>query len=249
MKPSPDYKPARIRRSARTGSKPFTMRFNIFYMIHKGLRAILYDAATNIQRVDFNNEEEAEAALKEVSSIVDWFDHHAHIEDNQIFPAVMQYEPSVVDAFEKEHIKDHELSEKLRVLVNMYYSLTKDAERIQLGSALRKSYIEFMVFNLEHMAKEEDIINNLLWRYYTDEELIGISKQVTASLSPETLAWSTPWIMKGLSNQEIVGWLKSVEKTAPQQVFDGLFSVAENELPGHRFHQVVEGLTEGVMLA
>jgi hemerythrin-like domain-containing protein len=225
------------------------MRYNIFYRIHKGLRTMLYETAIELQRTDFNNEEESETILQKITAVVDLFDNHAHTEDTMAFPAVEQYEPSVVDAFEKEHVKDHELSQKLRTLIVIFSSLKTDDEKINLGSAFRKAFVEFLVFNLEHMAKEEDVINNLLWRYYSDEEIQAIEQKIVSSQTPETAAIATKWMFRGLSNHEIVCWLKIVEKNAPEFVFNNLFGTAEKELPGLRFRQVLEGLTEGAMLA
>src|SRR5215475_5199688 len=116
------------------------MRYNTFYQIHKALRAMLYETAIELQRTDFNNEEAAEEALMNIEHVVNLFDKHAHHEDTLVFPAVEKYEPSVVDAFEQEHVKDHELCSKLRTLINMFNSIESDDERIQLGSAIRKSF-------------------------------------------------------------------------------------------------------------
>ncbi len=55
-------------------------------------------------------------------------------------------------------------------------------------------------------------------------------------------------MMRGLSNTEISGWLKAVEKNAPEIVFNNLFSIAEKELPHDRFRKVLENLTEGTMV-
>ena len=225
------------------------MRYNIFYQIHKGLRAMLYETAIQLQRTDFNNDEEAETILIQITSVVDLFDKHAYFEDNLVFPAVVQYEPSMVDSFEQEHVKDHQLSAKLRTLMAMFDSLEGNDERIELGSALRKSFVEFLTFNLEHMAKEEDTINNLLWRYYTDEQIRAIEHQIVSSQTPEATAIAWKWMLRGLSNQEITRWLKTVEKNAPEFDFNNLFAAAEKELPNVRFRQVLEGLTEGAMLA
>jgi DUF438 domain-containing protein len=225
------------------------MRYNTFYQIHKALRAMLYETAIELQQTDFNNEEESAETLTNIESVVNLFDKHAHHEDTLVFPAVEKYEPSVVDAFEQEHVRDHELGSKLRTLVTMFDSVQTDEDRLQLGSAIRKSFVEFLTFNLEHMAKEEDIINNLLWRYYTDDEIRAIEYQIVSKQTPEATALAWKWMLRGLSNQEITRWLKLVEKNAPEVVFNNLFSMAEKELPNARFRQVLEGLTEGAMLA
>lgn len=218
------------------------MRYNTFYQVHKALRAMLYETATELQRTDFNNEEETTSLLANITSVLDVFDKHAYNEDHFVFSAVEQYEPSVVDAFEQEHARDHELSAQLRTLINIYRSLEKEEEKIQLGSALRKAFVDFIAFNLVHMAKEEDIINNLLWRYYTDEQIRAIEKQIISNQTPESTAVVWKWMIKGLSNAEIIDWLKTVEKNAPQLVFKNLFLTAEKELPGNRFRQVINEL-------
>lgn len=225
------------------------MRYNTFYQVHKGLRAMLYETGTELQRTDFNSEEEVGSVLANITTIVDVFDKHAHNEDFFVFAALAQYEPSVVDSFEQEHERDHELSTQLRTLINIYRSLETDAEKIQLGSALRKAYVDFLAFNLVHMAKEEDIINNLLWRYYSDEEILAIEKQIIASQTPESTAVVWKWMIRGLSNREITNWFKAVERNAPQVVFKNLFLTAEKELPRDRFQQVVNELTEARLRA
>src|SRR6185295_9259257 len=220
------------------------MRYNTFYQVHKALRAMLYETATELQRTDFNNQDEVTSVIANITTVVDVFDKHAYNEDHFVFSAVEQYEPSVVDSFEQEHVKDHELSTQLRTLINIYRSLESEEERIQLGSALRKAFVDFLAFNLVHMAKEEDIINNLLWRYYTDEQIRAIEKQIIAIQAPESTAVVWKWMLRGLSNLEIINWLKAVEKNAPEFVFHNLVTTAEKELPRDRFQHVVGELGE-----
>lgn len=225
------------------------MRYNSFYQVHKALRAMLYETAIELQRTDFNNNEEAMAVLSSITTIVNVFDKHAYNEDQYVFAAVTQYEPSIVDSFEQEHVKDHELAVQLRTLINIYPTLETDDEKNQLGSAMRKAFIDFMTFNLVHMAKEEDVINNLLWRYYTDDQIKAIERKIISNQTPESTAIVWKWMLHGLSNLEITNWLRAVEKNAPEVVFNNLFATAEKELPAIRFRQVIEELTQRQMVA
>lgn len=230
--------------------KPNVMsRFNIFNQVHKALRAMLYDTSLTIQQTHFADAEETETALEKVRATVDIFDEHAAHEDHFVLPAIRQYEPSVVDAFEQEHEKDHALSERLRGLLTVYNHAIKTEVKIETGQAINQAFIEFMIFNLEHMAKEETVLNKILWRYYSDAEIIAINQRIVASISPEEMAVTSAWMMRGMSNAEISGWLKAVEKNAPEPVFTRLFSIAEKELPNDRFRKVLENLTEGTMVA
>jgi len=224
-------------------------RFNIFNQVHKALRAMLYDTSLALQQTHFADAEESETALEKVSVAVDVFDKHSAHEDSFILPAIRQYEPSLSDAFEQEHEKDHALSESLRGLLTVYRYAIKTEVKIETGRAINKAFIEFMIFNLEHMAKEETVLNKVLWRYYSDAQIMALNQKIVASLPPEEMAFTSAWMMRGMSNTEISGWLKTVEKNAPEPVFTMLFSIAEKELPGDRFRKVMENLTEGTMVA
>jgi hypothetical protein len=57
------------------------------------------------------------------------------------------------------------------------------------------------------------------------------------------------WMMRGLNNVEMTAWLRRVEKSALEAVFQSLFVIAEKELTERRIRQISEGLTEGAMLA
>jgi hypothetical protein len=92
-------------------------------------------------------------------------------------------------------------------------------------------------------------LNKVLWRYYSDEEIMDTSRRIVSTIPQSEMAVTNAWMMRGLSNTEISGWLKAVEKNAPQPVFTQLFNIAEKELPENRFRKVMENLTEGTMVA
>ena len=224
-------------------------RYNTFYLIHKALRAMLYDTALTLQQTDFANYTEARAALVKVNDVLFAFDNHAHHEDNFIMPAVETYEPALAASFEKEHVEDLRISNRLKNIIVIYENTFFPEERTVCGSAITKSFTEFLVFNLEHMAKEEEVLNPILWRYYTDKELKELTQAIIAKIEPEQMEKFSTWMMRGLHNGEITGWLKEVERNAPEPVFQSLFTVAERELPQRRFRLILECLTEGAMLA
>jgi hypothetical protein len=222
------------------------MRVNIFNQIHKGLRALLYETSILLQQTDFSHKEEMQTAIKRVTLVADMFDDHAHHEDNFILPAINEYEPSIVDAFEQEHELDAKLTRALKDSLQAL-QMASPLVRPNMANELSKTFVQFMVFNLEHMSKEESILNKILWRYYSDEEILDIQKKIVANLSPWSASVSSGWIIRGLNNPEILRWLKSVEESAPETVFQNLFATAERELPEHRFRQVQEAFEEVIV--
>ena len=225
------------------------MRYNIFNQIHKALRAMLYDTALVLQQTHFANPDESESALEKIKVVLDQFDKHAKHEDDFVLPAIAHYEPSLVDAFEQEHVEDHTLAENLRNQVKSFELITEDQKKMLAGRDILHAFIAFMTFNLNHMGREETVLNQRLWRYYTDPELILLSQKILASLPAEEVALSSTWMMRGLSNSEITTWLKAVQTNAPEPVFNHLFYTAEKELSHSRFRKILEDLTEGVMIA
>lgn len=225
------------------------MRFNIFNQIHKALRALLYDTALLLQQTNFSHGEEVEASLSRVRHVLDVFDKHAAHEDNSILPAIAEYEPALVDTFEREHEEDHEMAETLRALVASFENEFSVEGKMKAGQEILHAFIAFMTFNLEHMAKEETVLNERLWRYYTDAEIAEINHRIVTSIPHEEMAFTSAWMMKGLSNSEISRWMKEVQRNAPEFVFSALFSIAERELSHDRFRKILEDLTEGAMVA
>ncbi len=224
-------------------------RYNIFNQVHKGLRALLYETMIQLQQTDFTNADETEDVIERIKIILSLFDSHAHTEDQFILPAIVQYEPSVVDAFEQEHVKDLQLSQQLSDQLKALSLSVSTETKIQMGAVLSTAVLDFMLFNLSHMKKEEDVLNKLLWRYYSDDELKGITHSIVARVAPEKMSLYSKWMMRGLNNAEISNWLKEVKNNAPDFVFESLMRVASAELSEHRWQLVQEDLTEGAMLA
>jgi len=213
-------------------------RYNMFNNIHKALRALLYEESVALLQCDFTVRAEAERISKRVMEVVDLFENHADTEDNYILPLIMEYEPSVSLAFQEEHIADKELCLKLRFLALQLPDTQEPAEAEQTGRFLQFAFQEFVIFNLKHMAKEEDILNNLLWRYYEDAQLKVFTRNIIAAQSPEKLALASRWMMRGLNNMEIIAWLRQIKGEAPEPVFNGLLNLAEAELSRERWDLV-----------
>jgi hemerythrin-like domain-containing protein len=224
-------------------------RYNSFNIIHKGLRAALYQTALQLQQTDFTEDETAEEALNKVREIVMLFEGHAHKEDHFVLPLINEYEPSVVAAFNSEHEEDEKLGNELKFAIEKVTNSVTGSEKIVSGRELSEAFVRFMVFNLNHMAKEEDIINKILWRYYSDDEIRAMVAKIGKQDPPWIQEFYFTWMIRGISNGEAVNWMKSIQKGVPPVVFQSLIQKAEQELPGRRFKKIAQSLSEGVQLA
>ncbi len=213
-------------------------RVNIFNQVHKGLRAALYHTATMLQQVDFTSKAGAEEAFELLKEVVMLFDEHARKEDKYILPAIEQFEPSLSDCFKEEHVEDKALSAALLEAIENFEKLDSREEKTAAGIALNHDFSAFMIFNLKHMQKEEDVLNKLLWRYYNDADILAIHDTIVQSITPWHFDFYSKWMLRGLNNDEIIYWLKAVDSNAPPVVFQTLFAKAKNEVSKERFHSI-----------
>lgn len=224
-------------------------RFNSFNIIHKGLRAALYQTALQLQQTDFNEEGPAGEALDKVREIIMLFEGHAHKEDHFVLPMINEYEPSVVATFNAEHVEDERLGKELKNAADLLAACETPSEKASAGRALSESFVRFMVFNLEHMAKEEEIINKILWRYYSDDEIKAVTAQISKQDPPWIQEFYTTWMIRGINNDEAIGWMKAIERGVPPIAFQSLLQKAEKELPVNRYQKITRSLSEGIQLA
>lgn len=221
-------------------------RYNSFNIIHKGLRAALYQTALQLQQTDFTEEDQTEETLNKVREIVMLFEGHAHKEDNFVLPMINEYEPSVVAAFNAEHEEDDRLGKELNRAVENIANSSTILEKIVSGRELNESFVRFMVFNLNHMAKEEDIINKILWRYYSDDEIKAVVAKISKADPPWIHEFYVTWMIRGINNLEAVNWIKATEKGVPPIVFQSLIQKAKQELPAKRFQKISRSLSENL---
>lgn len=225
------------------------MRYNIFNTIHKGLRAALYQTALQLQQTDFTEEDQTEEAINKVKEIVMLFEGHAGKEDHYILPAINEYEPSVVATFNAEHIEDEQLGKDLNAAIEKLSACDEFLERIIAGRELNEAFVRFTVFNLNHMAKEEDIINKILWRYYSDDEIKTVGSEIGRHTEPWMQDFYATWMLRGINDSEATSWIKAIERGMPAVVFQTLMQKAEQELPQTRFKKITQSLTEGLQVA
>lgn len=224
---------------------PFTgQRFNSFNLIHKGLRALLFETGTVIMRTDFSNEEEGRKAVELISDVTAMFNDHAANEDQHVLPAVARFDESLQEEFEEEHEEDEELANKLSWLCDAYVHALTTERKMEIGRDLLYIFYEFTAFNLYHMNKEEEKLNRALWANYTDEEIMAIQQKIVSSIPPAIMAVNAKWMLRGINDVEVKGWLGQVKATAPEPAFRALIAQAETELSAIRWEKLAFSLAD-----
>ncbi|HVS96207.1 MAG TPA: hemerythrin domain-containing protein [Puia sp.] len=219
-----------------------TLRFNPFGQIHKGLRALLYDTAIMIQQTDFTRQEEIGKVTERVRFVNEAFAFHADTEDHRIFPKIAGIAPEVVADFESQHQTDHELSGQLDRCLSLFVSSNSSEQNAIAGNELLQAFNSFLAFNVEHMKKEETVINAILWKHFSDADLLQIVREIAASVPMDENMKISAWMLKGMASPEIVAWYKGIQQTAPAFVFEKFCQLASRTLAPPRWNKVWESL-------
>ncbi|CAN5893395.1 hypothetical protein BH11BAC4_BH11BAC4_05130 [soil metagenome] len=166
-------------------------RYNTFNMIHKSLKAMLYDTALSRQQTYFADAAETALAFEKMNEVINEviiaFEKHGMHEDTILMPVIATYDPAMIASFEDEHKEDLSLGNKLMHLQNVYNATASDEEKVIAGSVITRAFRDYMIFNLEHMQREEVELNQLLWDYYSDKELLEINARIVAGIPPAEL--------------------------------------------------------------
>ena len=211
-----------------------TKRYNVFKNIHKGLRTMLFSTQMKWQQTDFTSPEAA-SMVANLETVLYYYDQHAGHEDHFILSKIIQQEPQIAAALEEEHVVDHELSQNLRSLLNHGKDAASNETREAAAAAVFYALNEFIAFNLYHMNKEETILLPLLWKHFSDAEILGMQDNILASINPEILIEESRWMMRSISDTEIQEWLGGVKMSAPDFVYNTFMQMAAEELPAERF--------------
>ncbi|MCG2616876.1 hypothetical protein LZZ85_21445 [Terrimonas sp. NA20] len=224
-------------------------RFNLFIHSHKGLKALLYDTGMSLLHTDFWNVEDSGRIILRMREIISLFGKHAYGEDCFVLAAVKKYEPSVGDAFEQDHAYGRELAEELSAILTAYEAAAVITDKVWVAEKINMAYNRFLVFHIEVMEKEEEVLMPILWRYYNDQELLNMKKQVLSKLPAPLHVKMNNWMLKGMNIGEIVGWLKNVERSNGEFIYEALLNSAEIALSWQRFDMVIKGLDEQIAAA
>jgi hypothetical protein len=201
---------------------------------------LLYHTALQLQQSDFTIEADRQGAVEIIREVIYLFEGHAHTEDNQVFTLVQDVAPELVADFERQHVQDHELGEKLEQSLAALENASTDEEKIIAGIQLQVSFRDFTAFNLSHMNQEETLVNEKLWANYTDGELHEATMKIVGSIPPEKNARYSYWMLKGLSMTEIVMWYRGMKASVPSFVMGGMWSLAESALSSAKFKALRE---------
>jgi hypothetical protein len=162
-------------------------RVDLFTVIHKGIRSLLFDLARDAARVDLTSTHAVDGLVARIERTLGFLDEHARLEDTHMFSALRALDADLADELAEEHraleVVQLEVERAADALALAQLSARPDA-----GAHLARTINHLVAVQLIHMNREETEVSACLWAGYTDEQLIAIRTRLKDTLTAERYA-------------------------------------------------------------
>ena len=220
-------------------------RYNLYTNIHKGLRAFMADTLVTVGQTDGHDAQQVEIASNAVRSLLTLCRAHLDHEDHFIHPVLEACAPhSSVSCAEDhfEHLREFNQLELHLEHAQLLASVgAADAPQVWLSLYLHLN--QFVADNYLHMQKEEQDNMAVLWRHHSDEQLMALSKQLVASITPDEMALSMRWMLPNLNHHERLAMLTGLKAQASAFVFAERMAAVKILLNHRDWDKLVTGLS------
>jgi hypothetical protein len=206
-----------------------TGRYEIYTLIHKGLRLFMSDVLVTVGRTDAAKELEVASTVRLVRELLDMCRVHLHSENQFIHAAMEARRPGSACATASEHANQEALFEMIEADL-FAVETSAAAARASLLFTLYNRLAVFVAENFDHMNEEETYNQAVLWDTHSDDELRAIEAAIVASHPPAVNAVALRWMVPAMTPAERAGFLAAVRRTMPAEAFGGLVALAVNHL-------------------
>lgn len=155
------------------------MSYNIFNQAHLPLKLALISGCTTLSQNTLPDVSSASTGIIKIEEVLRIFKAQVKYEASYILPLIFEYEPSIWAMYTSEHHKANNLARNLEHLVAAFHKSTNTSGKLELMEQVSKSYNEFVLVNFHHMDDEEPVLNEILWRYYSNSFIKQMASGVT----------------------------------------------------------------------
>ena len=216
-------------------------RYNIYTVIHKGLRGFMTDTLHRWGRADMTDDKDRTTAIAQVRALLNTCAGHLQHENDFLHPALEAARSGASAQTAHDHV-DHEaaiaeLREQLAV-----FEAAAAVQRPYMALQFFRRLSVFVAENFEHMIVEETDNHAVLIGAYSDDEILAIQHRLVASLSPEESFTDLRWMIGYANSQERAFLLGGMKLGAPPPVFQAVMGLAREVLSPGDFEKLESAL-------
>jgi hypothetical protein len=204
-------------------------RYDIYAIIHKGLRACFAQTQLDLGRLDWTDSDDVAAIMDRVQELLHLCRTHLAKENAFVHSAMESRRPGSAAAAGADHVH-HERD--IDALAAQAFTL-RHLPALRREAAVHALYRElnrFIAENLAHMAMEESEHNRVLWDTHTDAEIKAIERAIVAAQAPEDARLTQRWMLTAMQPTERARFLAEIRDNAPAEAFAGMLQAARSLL-------------------
>lgn len=214
-----------------------SQRYSIYRPIHKAMRHLLFSTSHKVGLADFNDDADVEEVLEAVDRMISLLREHRENEDRFIHPPAEARIPGITGRYVEDHDEDITLSDEVQG-ISRQILVASGTDRVGLGFELHEKLNAYIGIYLGHLYREETELQQALWDNFTDEELLGIEREIIAGVPPPMMADFLKEFCSTYSAGEITHVLKNIKAHAPPEVVAFALRTAEQNLPPRSWEKV-----------
>lgn len=219
-------------------------RFNIFQTSHSALRAQLLDASLQLQFTNFSLLHQVQHRFDQVIELVLACQRQTEEESNYIIPALLVYSDSVPECFAGELPQRHSPLDRILEHMLVFDQEAGSSRAGKWAATLFTASLRRLSDWVVHaMQRQEEMLNPLLWKYYTDDALYDLQLRIEGKQPISEWLNLCTWMMKDMDDADIANWLNSMENSLPQPVYELLLEKVAGKLPVLKW-DLIEGRRE-----
>ena len=192
-------------------------RYNIYGVVHKGLRRGHTQFMNALGKADFDKDQSK--LIAELKDFIEIMKAHLFHEETFVHPAIQERNKTIIPRIND----DHDSHRRRFAAVEKRIKAVEDGGKAFAGQALYLEYTRLVAEDLEHMIEEETTVNEVLWDNFTDAELLAIEGKVVASLTPKMNADVGILMIPAATTPERIELLKGMKAAVPPFVYAGIF--------------------------
>lgn len=159
-------------------------RVDLFTVIHKGIRAELFELAREAARVDLTSTHAVDGLVAHVERTLGFLDEHARLEDSIAFVALRTLDSNLADELAAEHRALEVVQLEVERAADAL-ALAQLSGRVDAGAHFARCINHLVAVQLIHMNREETEVNAALWAGLPDTELMALRNRAKDSLSSD----------------------------------------------------------------
>jgi hemerythrin-like domain-containing protein len=219
-------------------------RYNIFNKSHKGLRRLVLEAWAKTNKCDFRSRSEVNECIVILLQAIRYYIYHIRKEDMIIYRAINLSAPYIITLLEEINAKGIKEALSIENKIYQFNSESQGKDIIDFGIELQSSIFSFTSVVVQHIKKEETVLNELLWQSFTDCELLELEVKTISHFVPEEKEWFHNQVMKCLDDNEIARWIDHVLSFGNAYDADLLMETTRSALPESRWQTISRNIMQ-----